>query len=187
MRYRILQTICLLAISATAIAQAPVQKEKMTREEKDEKNAAREARINAKNEYAIFRRQAQALPEFGEERRKAGKLANDTKQAVKVVVAIDSLDEGDTTTKALTGYIVQNNGDNAILLYDLSFDRKERKIVSVRRNAEAAEAEKTEKEEKEERAAEKAEKKAEAKEATKPGGTPKKKKSDDDDDDEGDD
>ncbi len=185
MKYRILQTICLLAISATAFAQVPAPKEKMTREEKDEKNAAREARINAKNEYIIFRRQINALPEFAEEKRKAAKLASDTKQPIKVVVAIDSLDEGDTTTKALTGYIVQNNGDNATLLYDLSFDRKERKIISVKRNVEAIEAEKAAKEEKEERDAEKAEKKAEAKEA-KPG-APKKKKSEDDDDDEGDD
>src|SRR4051812_23001409 len=59
--------VCLVTLSAPSFAQ---QKEKMTREEKDEKNQARMSRINAKNDYVVFRRQILALKEYGDERRK---------------------------------------------------------------------------------------------------------------------
>ena len=147
----------------------------MTREDKDEKNKARETRINTKNDYAIFRKQITALKEFSDEKKKVPRLQAENKMVpVKVVIAIDSVDEGDTS-KTLTGYIVQNIGDNATLLYDITYDRALKKIVSLKRTQEAIEADKAAKEEKEENVTDK-----------KPGAKPAvhKKNKDDDDDDE---
>jgi len=165
---------CGLLLSIGSYAQTAVPKEKMTAEEKQEKSEARASRVNAKNDYSIFRKQAVALKEFSDEKKKAPKLQADSKMPVKVVVAIDSLEEGDNTTKVLTGYIVQTVGDNTTQLYDLTFDRKEKKIITVKKTAEAIDADKEE-------ADEKAEKKAD-----KAGAKPAvhKKSKDDDDDDE---
>ena len=131
---------------------------------------ARTIRINEKNDYALFRKQVAALKEYADEKKKIPKLQADNKVPVKVVVAIDSIDEGDTVTKVLTGYIVQNVGDNATLMYDITFDRAQKKIISVKRTQEAIDADK-----------EDSENAAEKKQGVKPA---VHKKKDDDDDDE---
>src|ERR1035437_6940181 len=96
---------CLL-FSLPSFAQ---QKEKMTREDKQEKNEARTARINSKNDYAIFHRQLLSLKEYMDERKKIPNLQKANKMPVKVVVAIDTVDEGDeASAKKLTGYIRQD-------------------------------------------------------------------------------
>ena len=172
MKHKIALFFLFLPLSLASFAQNVPPKEKMTREEKDEKNKAREARINTKNDYVLFRKQIIALKEYNDEKKKVPKLQADNKMTlVKVVIAIDSVDEGDTT-KILTGYIVQNIGDNATLLYDITYDRALKKIVSLKRTQEAIDADKEEKEDK-------------AKDK-KPGAKPvvHKKNKDDDDDDE---
>jgi len=170
--------LLLLITNFAAVAQNTQQKEKMTREEKDEKTAARQARIDAKNDYFQFRKQIQALAEFAEEKRKLLKLQENKKVPVRIVIAIDSLDEGDTS-KTLTGYIVRNTGDDASLRYDITYDRTQRKIVSVKKTQEAIETDKEVQEAKEEMAEEKA---VQKKSAAKP--PVSKKKSDDDDEDD---
>ena len=139
---------CLL-FSLPSFAQ---QKEKMTREDKQEKNEARTARINSKNDYAIFHRQLLSLKEYMDERKKIPNLQKANKMPVKVVVAIDTVDEGDeASAKKLTGYIRQDIGDNSVNVYDVTFDRSVKKIVSVKRTPEALEADKEEAEAKAEK------------------------------------
>ncbi len=149
----------------------------MTREEKDEKNQARLERINNKNDIALFRRQIMALPEYAAERLKIPALQKSSKMAVKLsaVIDTDALESG-TDVKMLNGYIRQDVGDNTTNLYDLVYDRTQRKIVSVKRTQEAMDADKEANDEKEE------------KETAKKGHTTvkkavKKNKDDDEDDD----
>lgn len=163
-----------ISLSLPSLAQTAPQKEKMTREDKDEKNQAREARVNTKNDYALFRKQVAASKEYNDEKRKMPKLQADNKMPVKVMITVDSLDEGDTS-KILTGYIVQTIGDNTITMYDITFDRKLKKLMAMKRTQEAIDADKEAAEEKADRAADK-------KENTKP--VVHKKNKDDDDDDE---
>jgi|GEM_PF-1110122 len=162
--------VCLLTLSSSSFAQ---QKEKMTREEKDEKNQAREARINNKNDYVIFRRQILALPEYLDERKKMPVLQKANKGVVKVTAVVDSL-EDDDNSKALTGAIRQDIGDNTMNVYELTFDRKTKKIVGIKRTQEAMDADK-------EAAADKEEKTTTIK--TKEKTVVKKKKDEDEDED----
>lgn len=175
MRNRYLLLAFCVLVSATAFA----QKEKMTREEKDEKNEARLTRIKDKTDYALFHRQMLSLKEYNDERKKIPNLQKANKVPVKIVPVIDSLDDvDDAAAKTLIGYIRQDIGDNSTNLYEVTFDRAQKKIVAVKHTAEAIDAEK-------EAAEERAEKASEKKTPVKT--TVKKKKSDDDDDDDGDD
>jgi hypothetical protein len=131
--------VCCLLCVASSFG----QKEKMTREEKDEKNQARTARINSKNDYAIFHRQMLGLKEYLDERKKIPALQKASKGPVKVVAAVDSLDEeDDAKNKVLTGYIRQDVGDNSINIYEVIFDRSQKKIVDVKRTQEGMDADK---------------------------------------------
>lgn len=162
--------VALITFGGASIAQ---QKEKMTREDKDEKNSAREARIARRNDLTLFKKQIMGIPEFGKEKRKIPALQKNNKGVVKVVAYIDST-ENEDDAKTFIGYIRQDIGDNSTNMYELIYDRAQKKIISVKLTAEGAEANKEEADEKEEKAAEK-----------KPTGTkaaPKKKKTDDDDD-----
>lgn len=119
------------------------QKEKMTREEKDEKNQARLARISNKNDYVIFRRQMLALKELADERKKIPAIQKTTKAPVKIVPVIDSLDEeADANNKSLLGFIRQDIGDNSTNLYEVKFDRTQKKIVAITHTPEGIEADK---------------------------------------------
>lgn len=146
---------------------ALAQREKMSREDKQERNEARMSRINAKNDYALFRKQMLALKEYGEERKKIPALQKASKTTVKVITVIDSNDN-DEDSKTLVGYIRQDVGDNSTNMYEVTYDRSSKKIVSVKRTPEAQDADKEEMEEK-----------AETKEKTK---TVHRKNKDEDDD-----
>ena len=155
------------------------QKEKMTREDKDEKNAARTTRIKDKTDYNLFHRQMLSLKEYNDERKKIPNLQKANKMTVKIVPVIDSLDDvEDAAAKTLVGYIRQDIGDNSTNLWEVTFDRAQKKIISVKHTAEAIDADK-------EAAEEKAEKATEKKPPVK--ATARKKKGDDDDDDDADD
>ena len=144
--------------------------------DRDEKNAEKKAAVKDKTDYTIFHRQMLALKEFSEERRKIPALQKANKSVVKVTTAIDSAD--DEARKSITGYIVQTIGDNTVNLYEVTFDRGQKKIISVKRTQEAADAEKSEKAEKDEKAEDK---KTEVKKTTR-----KKTKDEDEDEDEDD-
>jgi len=162
-------TLTLLCMALSLISFA--QKEKMTREDKDEKNAARTTRIKDKSDIAIFHRQMLSLPEYSAERMKIPNLQKANKMPVKVVAVVDTSGDMDdeASKKTLVGYIRQDIGDNSTNVYEVTFDRGTKKIVGVKHNAEAEELEKEEKT---------APKKPGAAKAT-----PKKSKDDDDDDD----
>lgn len=138
-------------------------------------------RMKERADYGIFRRQATALKEFAEERKKIPALQKENKETVKVFVTVDSVDSDDTAkNKFIQGYIVQQIGENSANAYELTFDRAQRKITTVKRTGESADPE----------AAEPKEKKETTTAAKKPGTTtttPKataKKKKDPDGDDE---
>ncbi len=149
MKNKTLLLLFSLLLSLTSFA----QKEKMSREDKDEKNAARMARINSKNDYGLFRKQIQALREFEAERQKIPALRKSSKMPVKVVAFIDSNDnDAEGTTKTLIGYIRQDVGDNSTNMYEIIYDRAQRTIVSVRHTPEAIEADREFMEEQQEKA-----------------------------------
>jgi hypothetical protein len=129
------------------------QKEKLTRDDKDEKNQARLARINNKNDYALFRRQMQGLKEFADEKKKIPNLQKNNKGPVKVTAAIDSNDnDNEASEKRLIGYIRQDVGDNSTNMYEILYDRVQKKIVSVKHTQEGIDADREEMEERAEKA-----------------------------------
>ena len=167
-------TLLLLTLSLTTFA----QKEKMTREEKDDKNAARTARVSAKNDYSIFRKQMMALKEFDAERQKIPALRKASKMTVKVSAIIDSNDNDEEgTSKTLVGYIRQDVGENSTNMYDITFDRQQKKIITVHHTQEAIDADRDLMDEMQEKG-------SPAKPGTKAGTKKKSKDGDDDDDDE---
>lgn len=139
MKNKVALLIFSVLISLTSFA----QKEKMTREEKDEKNAARQARINSRNDYAIFRKQIMALKQFEAEKQKIPALRKSSKMNVKVVAVIDSTDNDlDAASKTLLGYIRQDVGENSTNMYEITFDRTQKQITSVKHTQEAIDADK---------------------------------------------
>ncbi len=137
MKNKILFLIVGLFISLTSFAQP----EKMTREEKDAKNAERQARVNSKNDYANFKKQLLALKQYETERQKIPLLRKTSKMPVKVVVVVDSTDN-DAESKTLIGYICQVVGDNATNMYEITYDRSQKTIVTVKHTQEAIDADK---------------------------------------------
>lgn len=139
--------VCMLGICVSAYA----QKEKMTREEKQEKNDARMARINNRNDFALFKKQILALPEYADERRKIPRLQKaNNGVVVKVTAVVDT--EGLEDARTIAGYIKQDVGDNSMNVYELTYDRATKKIASVRRTPEAIDADKEDREERAEKA-----------------------------------
>jgi hypothetical protein len=161
-------------LGLSAVAQQP---EKKSREEKDEQSQARLSRIRNKNDITLFRKQLLALKEYADERKKIPDLQKSSKSMVKVSIAIDTADLGDdTTAKTLTGYIKQDIGDASNNVYEIIFDRTQKKIVSIKRTGEGEEAEKEPNDDGEKATPKKTDKK-----------TVHKKNKDDDDDDDPDD
>lgn len=161
-------TILILLTAILVHTGAISQPEKMTREDKNEKNAARQARVDSKNDFAIFKKQMLALKEFEAARQRIPVLRKMNKVAVKVTVAVDSTDDdGAGDSKTLAGYIRQDVGDNTTNLYEITFDRAQKKIVRVVRTEEAIEADREMMEEQNEQTTEKKETKHTAPKAKK--------------------
>jgi len=161
MKFRFVSVfVIMLLLSANSYAQ-------VDKEEKEEKKAA----IKEKVDYNVFRRQMLTLKEYSEERKKVPAIQKTTKLKVKIVAYVDSTD-GVDDTKTLTGYIRQDVGDNSANIYEVTFDRAQKKITLVKPTGETNEIEKDD-------AA--TDKKPKQKTVIK-----KKSKTDDDDDDEGD-
>jgi hypothetical protein len=158
----------LLVITFGFIATSFAQTDKEDRQEKREET---KAKIKDRTDYNLFHRQMLSLKEFGDERRKIPALQKSNKAVIKVKAVVDSSDD-DSQSKILTGNIVQIIGDNSINVYDVTFDRATKKIVSVKHTPEAIEADKEDK-------ADAAEKTTDPKKAIH-----KKAKTDDDEDDD---
>ena len=137
MKNKILFLILGLVFSLHSFA----QQEPMTREEKDAKNAERQARVNSKNDYANFKKQILGLKQYEAERQKIPLLRKTSKMPVKVVAIIDSTDN-DGESKTLVGYIRQEVGDNTTNMYEITYDRSQKAIVSVKHTQEGIDADK---------------------------------------------
>jgi hypothetical protein len=139
--------LCCFAICFSSFA----QKEKLSREDKDEKNQARLDRINNKNDIALFRRQIMALKEYAAEKQKIPALTKSTGTQARVIIFVDT-EAVENETKTLMGAIRQDVGENSTTMYEIMFDRTQRKIISVKRTPEAMDADKEAADEKEESA-----------------------------------
>ena len=159
----LLGIICLL-VSANLFAQRPPLKQ----------SEASKQRSKDRAEYGTFRHQILALKEFSDEKRKIPRLQKENKGIVTIVANIDSVDNDEV--KTLTGYITEVVGDNSTNVYEITFDRAERKITSVKKTGEGEDPEAKEAGEKT------TTQKAPAGEVKKP--AHKKKGEDEDDDDE---
>ena len=140
MRYLpIFSLLLCLMISFSSYAQVPP---------KPKASAEAQQRAKDKAEYKIFKKQILGLKEFADEKRKAPKIQKEAKQPVKIEAVIDSVD--DDQAKVITGYITQIVGDNTSNVYELTFDREQKKITIIKRTGDAIEPqEKADKEEKE--------------------------------------
>ncbi len=169
----IIITLLLLTITFTSHAQvdkSDAKEAKTDRKQDIRENAAEHKQLSKqKVDYNLFRRQMLALKEYGDERKKIPALQKASKMTVKIVVYVDSLDGSDDNSKTLTGYIAENVGDNSTNIYEITYDRAQKKITAVKPTGETSDIEQDEN--------------ADAKKpaAKKPGA--KKAKGDDDDDD----
>ena len=149
------------------------QKQKMDEDEKTEKRDARTGRIKDKTDYALFHRQMLSMKEYADERRKIPNLQKANKVPVRVVATVDTTNDA-PDEKTLVGYITQIIGDNTSNVYEVTFDRVQKKIVSAKFTGDPGDMEPAEKAEKSEKAAPR---------GAAPSKTVHKKNKDDDDDD----
>ena len=163
----------LLLISITSHAQidkADVKEQKADRKQDIRENAAEHKALSKlKVDYNLFRRQMIALKEYGDERKKIPAIQKASKMTVKIVAYIDSV-EADDSSKTLTGFIVENVGDNSTNIFEITYDRAQKKITAVKPTGETSDIEQDE-----------------TGDTKKPGpkkATTKKPKGDDDDDDD---
>lgn len=105
------------------------------KEEQEEKKAANKNKVD----YTVFRRQILTLPEFDAEKKKLAELKKQTGGVPKIYAVVDSLNDADDG-KMLTGYILTTLGDNSANVYEITFDRMQRKIVKVKPTGEKLEA-----------------------------------------------
>jgi hypothetical protein len=111
-----------------------------------EKNDDRHANAKQKVDYNLFRRQMLTLKEYTDERKKIPALQKATKSPAKVIVYVDTAAEGDE--KTLTGFIHEQAGDNSVNVYEITYDRAQKKIVAVKPTGETIDTEKEEASEK---------------------------------------
>lgn len=140
-RIRMLYKLAILLV-ITCVHAMPVwaQRDKEERrEEQKEKKAATDKRVD----YTVFRRQILTLPEFAEQRKKLSEIRKSTGNIPKIFAVVDSLNDTEDS-KTLTGYITLILGDNTANVYEVTFDRVQRKIVKVKPTGETLEVEKPE-------------------------------------------
>jgi len=157
-------------ISVTSYAQTDKEERKQDiRENAQERKTITKEKVD----YNLFHRQLIALKEYADERKKIPALQKASKMTVKITTSIDSLDEqtDDSKYKTITGYITENVGDNSVNVYEVTYDRTQKKIVSVKATGETSDVDQEDA----------ADKKTTTKKAS------AKKKGDDDDDDADDD
>lgn len=113
-----------------------------TRDNEERKEEQQEKKANNRNkvDYTVFRRQILTLPEFDAEKKKLSELRKQTGGVPKIYAVVDSLNDADDS-KQLIGYIVATLGDNTANVYEITFDRVQRKIVKVKPTGEQLEAE----------------------------------------------
>lgn len=158
--------LLLLSFNITSYAQTDKDDRKQDiRDNAQEKKTITKEKVD----YNLFHRQIIALKEYADERKKIPALQKASKMPVKIVSTIDSVDDvlDNEKNKTLTGYITENVGDNSVNVYEITYDRSLKKIVSVKATGETSDIEQDE-----------SDKKTGVKKTN-----AKKKKGDDDDDD----
>ena len=167
----IVSLLFLLTIGISSYAQT----DKDDRKQEIRDNAQEKKTISKeKVDYNLFRRQMLALKEYSDERKKIPALQKASKMPVKVIAYVDSLDgAGDNAeNKTLIGYITEIVGDNATNIYETTYDRALKKIITVKATGETSDIEQEE---------------TGTKKTIEKKSTAKKAKDDDDDDDADDD
>lgn len=162
----ILLSFVIIILSANLFAQTSKEDRADHKADVRERNDERYAKAHEKAEYNVFRRQMLVTKEYTDERKKIPALQKAAKTPVRVTVYVDSLSDADDS-KTLVGYIREDAGDNSVNVYEITYDRAQKKIVSVKPTGESIESDS-------EDAGEKKEKEK----------TVKKKSKDDDDDDD---
>lgn len=114
------------------------QNEPLSREDKDEKNAARMDRINTKNDIAVFRKQLAGSKEYSAERARLATMQKAGKGQFRLSAVVDTGDlDNSASQNLLNGYIREDEGDNSTNVYEAVFDRKMKKIISMKKTADA--------------------------------------------------
>ena len=144
----IVTILFLLALNITTHAQADkqeVKEQKADRKQEIRENAAEHKAISKqKVDYNLFRRQMLQLKEYADERKKIPDLQKASKMTVKIVAYIDSLDGADDSSKTLIGFIAENVGDNSTNIYEITYDRAQKKITTVKPTGETSDIEQDE-------------------------------------------
>lgn len=125
--------LLLLSLSLTSFAQ---KKDQAGKDDKKEEKAERQAVAKEKVDYNLFHRQMLSLKEYSDERRRLSALKT-SKDHSKIVAYVDSTGDAENN-KYITGFIAQSSGEDITNLYEISFDRHIKKIVSVKPTQEAA-------------------------------------------------
>ncbi len=133
-----LTILFLLTLTITSHA----QDDKADHKQELRDNAA-EKKIASKQkvDYNLFRRQILTLPEYADERKKVPALQKASKMTVKIVAYVDSLNDAGDDAKTLIGYISENIGDNTTNIYELTYDRSLKKIITVKPTGETPDIE----------------------------------------------
>ncbi len=135
--------LLLLSFNITSYAQTDKDDRKQ-----DIRDNAQERKTITKEkvDYNLFHRQIIALKEYADERKKIPALQKASKMPVKIVSTIDSVDDvlDNDKNKTLTGYITENVGDNSVNVYEITYDRSLKKIVSVKATGETSDVEQDE-------------------------------------------
>jgi hypothetical protein len=139
----LISLILLTFICYPALAQADKSEKQERKTEIRERNDERMAKSKEKVDYNLFRRQMLGLKEYAEERKKIPELQKALKTPARIVVYIDSLNDGEDN-KMLTGYIREDAGDNSANVYEITYDRVQKKIIVVKPTGETIELEKEE-------------------------------------------
>lgn len=128
----------ILVIALSFLVSAHAAQAQVDKEERKELSTERRSRAKDRVDWNLFRRQMLTLKEYSDERRK-------NKPPAKIVTIVDTNDDGgDTKPRILNGYITLLSGDNTVNLYEVTYDRVQKAITSVKRTQEAAEMEKEE-------------------------------------------
>lgn len=118
------------------------------KEEQAEKREENKAKAKDRSDYNLFHRQMLALKEFSEERRKIPALQKANKGIIIKIAAVVDTSDDEARSKTLTGFIVQHIGDNSVNVYEVTYDRAVKKIITVKHTLESSEADKADKEDK---------------------------------------
>ena len=135
--------LLLLSFNITSYAQTDKDDRKQDiRDNAQEKKTITKEKVD----YNLFHRQIIALKEYADERKKIPALQKASKMPVKIVSTIDSVDDvlDNEKNKTLTGYITENVGDNSVNVYEITYDRSLKKIVSVKATGETSDVEQDE-------------------------------------------